>query len=169
MVCAQPAARSRGVAMRVADARSRSRTARAEIAGSSSVEKRIFLRGDDGRATNRLANVAPEFFLQHRDDAVPHAIAERIELLIARVFAEAQPMRADVFVDLGAPDGEQRPNDGQLNVSPTACIETAGSSVAACSAGSAKEVDQKGLHQIVRMMTEKDRAAATPPRDCGEK
>ena len=68
------------------------------------VDPVLFIGGDSRGSPNILTNIAAECFLQIRNDAMPDAVAQRREIFVGRVFAEFEPVGANIYVDFAAPD-----------------------------------------------------------------
>jgi hypothetical protein len=76
-------------------------------------------------------------------------------------------MRPQVLVDLFSRNTKQWPNDCQLQTVHSLTRHRPHSPEPGRS-GAAKQIQEKSLHQIVRVMTEKNRVATAATRDVGE-
>src|SRR2546423_8512742 len=127
----------------------------------------LFFARDGGGAPNVLANVAAKRFFQIWNDAVPDAITQRSEILVRSVFAEFHSMRANVFVDLVAPDAEKRTDNHKIDT-----VNSARRNVAhgAESGGSraAEQIEQESFDEIIGVMSKEDGATFLSLRDPGK-
>ncbi len=96
------------------------------------------------------------------------AIAKRIEIFVRCVLAKFDLMLAHINVDFFAPDAEERPHNGKIDI-----VDAAGCNLAhsaqACRPCAAKEIDQKGFDQVIGMMREENRFASSVSCSFSEK
>ncbi len=126
-------------------------------------EQVIFGADQFGRPPKRFARVAPECLAQSRKRKMPNPVPRVMQFRIRLIFAEAERLIGHVSVDLRAPDAEKRTCDGELDATHGARGKHWHPAEAA-RAGAPQQLQEEGLHLIVRMMREEEaRAVARRP------
>ena len=97
-----------------------------------------------------------------------NTIAKGIKILVRSVLAKFEPLLAQINVDLFAPDTEKWANNDKIKLVDAARgdLTHSGETSRSCTA---EQVQEKSLDEIVCMMCQKNRAAATSLRNFGKK
>ncbi len=122
-----------------------------------------------GRAPDASANGPPEFGFEVRNEREPQAIAHRIRAFgSSHLRDSATRVLVDISINLLPPDAQQRPQHRQLratNQMRRTFLHRAQSG----STRAAKKINQERLHQVIRVMAEKNSRTAATLRHPDEK
>src|SRR6185295_2812571 len=106
--------------------------------------------------------------LQIRNDPSPNPIPQRRQVLVGSVFAKLEPVRANVSINVRAPNVEQGTNHAQIRLFKVerGCFTHGGQSRAS---GAAEKIDQKCFDQVVGVMRNENLERSKSLRSSREK
>ena len=127
-----------------------------------------FIRGNNRSTPNGGTHSAAELPLDVRDHPPSHAITNRPETFVCRIFAKFDSVPFYKCVDLFGPYTEERTNNLEFNPKDPPRNNLPHSDESSRTSA-AKHVHQKGLNEIIRVMSQENCVASPPPRDARKK